>query len=345
MTSPAAALAARLAQDAEAVCRHFLSNGRRQGRYWLVGDVRNTPGRSLYVCLTGPASSRGAAGHWTDSATDQHGDLLDLIRLNRGCAGLAPTLDEARAFLRLPRPAPPLRQAAPGGSPNAAARLWAHARPIAGTLAEAYLRARGIAPAGDLPALRFHPSCWYRPEPLAPRQVWPALIAAVTDDAGTVTGIQRTWLARDGGGKAPVATPRRALGHLLGNGVRFGRARDVLAAGEGIETMLALRQALPALPAIAALSANHLAALSFPPGLRRLYIVRDNDAAGRAAARRLTERASAAGLASFVLIPATNDFNADLRRLGTGALRAKLEAQLVPDDAACLVPSPMSGSG
>jgi hypothetical protein len=345
MTSPAAALAARLAQDAEAVCRHFLSNGRRQGRYWLVGDVRNTPGRSLYVCLTGPASGRGAAGHWSDAATDQHGDLLDLIRLNRGCTGLSPTLDEARAFLRLPRPAPPPRQVAPGGSPDAATRLWAHARPIAGTLAETYLRARGIAPASNLPALRFHPACWYRPEPLAPRQTWPALIAAVTDEAGTVTGIQRTWLARDGSGKAPVATPRRALGHLLGNGVRFGRARDVLAAGEGIETMLALRQALPALPAIAALSANHLAALSFPPGLRRLYIVRDNDAAGRAAARRLTERASAAGLTPFVLIPATNDLNADLRRLGIGALRARLEAQLAPEDAARLVPPPASGSG
>ena len=345
MTSQAAALAARLAQDAEAVCRFYLSNGRRQGRYWLVGDVRNTPGRSLYVCLTGPSSGRGAAGHWSDTATGEHGDLLDLIHLNRGCTGLTPTLDEARAFLRLPCPAPPPRQATPGGSPDAATRLWAHARPITGTLAEAYLRARGIVPTGDLPALRFHPACWYRPEPLAPRQVWPALIATVTDDAGTVTGIQRTWLARDGSGKAPVATPRRALGHLLGNGVRFGTARDVLAAGEGIETMLALRQALPALPAIAALSANHLAALSFPPGLSRLYIVRDNDAAGRAAARRLTERAVAAGLTPHVFIPATNDFNADLRRLGLGALRARLEAQLAPWDATCLVPSPASGSG
>ena len=163
--------------------------------------------------------------------------------------------------------------------------------------------------------------------------------------AGTITGIQRTWLARDGSGKAPVATPRRALGQLLGNGVRFCPVRHVLAAGEGIETMLALLQALPALPVVAALSANHLAALSFPAGLRRLYIVRDNDAAGRAAARRLTERASAAGLTPHVLIPAINDLNTDLRRLGIGALRARLEAQLVPADAVCLVPSPATGGG
>ena len=59
-------LAHRLARDAEAVCRHYLSNGRRQGRYWLVGDVANTPGRSLFVRLTGPDSGKGTAGKWTE---------------------------------------------------------------------------------------------------------------------------------------------------------------------------------------------------------------------------------------------------------------------------------------
>ena len=54
MRSQAAELARRLARDAEAVCRHYLSNGRRRGRYWTVGDVRNTPGRSMFVRLSGP---------------------------------------------------------------------------------------------------------------------------------------------------------------------------------------------------------------------------------------------------------------------------------------------------
>ena len=66
MSSQAAELARRLARDAEAVCRHYLHNGRREGRYWLVGDVANTPGRSMFVRLKGPESGRGAAGHWTD---------------------------------------------------------------------------------------------------------------------------------------------------------------------------------------------------------------------------------------------------------------------------------------
>ena len=59
-------LAQRLGRQAEAVCRHYLSNGRREGRYWLVGDVRNTPGRSLFVRLSGPDSGKGASGKWTE---------------------------------------------------------------------------------------------------------------------------------------------------------------------------------------------------------------------------------------------------------------------------------------
>src|SRR5271167_648115 len=102
MSSEAADIAHRLARDAEAVCRYYLSNGRRAGRYWLVGDVANTPGRSLFVRLHGSEYGSGAAGKWTDSATGQHGDLLDLIALNRGLTRFADVLDEARAFLRLP---------------------------------------------------------------------------------------------------------------------------------------------------------------------------------------------------------------------------------------------------
>ena len=63
----ASEIARRLAQNAEAVCRHYLSNGRREGRIWRVGDVDNTPGRSMAVRLTGPDSGPGAAGHFTEN--------------------------------------------------------------------------------------------------------------------------------------------------------------------------------------------------------------------------------------------------------------------------------------
>jgi hypothetical protein len=89
MASQAADLARCLARDAEAVCRRYLSKGRRRGRYWVVGDVANAPGRSLFVRLTGPDSGKGAAGKWTDAATGEHGDLLDLIGLNLGVGSFA----------------------------------------------------------------------------------------------------------------------------------------------------------------------------------------------------------------------------------------------------------------
>jgi hypothetical protein len=328
-------LARRLAREAEAVCRHYLPHGRRCGRYWVTGDIDDTPGRSLYVRLSGPDSGPGAAGRWSDAATTEHGDLLDLIGRRRHLPRLSDAIGEARAFLALPRPERAdiaSRPRAPSGSAEAARRLFALGRSITGTQAEAYLRARAITARLDWPALRFHPSVWYRESEVHPREVWPALLAAVTDAAGNITGIQRSWLDRTGTAKAPIADPRRALGHLLGNGVRFGNAADVVAAGEGVETMLALASVLPSLPLIAALSANHLAALAFCPSWRRLYVARDHDAAGNHAAARLRERGQAAGIEVRDLVPVHEDFNADLCALGPAALLAHLAPQLVPAD-------------
>ena len=341
-------LARRLAENAEAVCRHYLSNGRRQGRYWTVGDVRNTPGRSMFVRLSGPESGPGAAGHWTDAASAEYGDLLDVIRESRGLADFRDAAHEARRFLALPRAEPhrspkPVRTAVPVGSQEAARRLIAMSRPITGTLAETYLRERGIGDLGEASALRFHPRCFYRTEPGSPdsaRGAWPALVAAVTDRDGRITGLQRTWLDPSGRSKAPVATPRRAIGQLLGHAVRFGVGGSaptkaaVMVAGEGIETVLSLRTALPCLPMAAALSAGHLASFLPPAGLRRLYILRDNDRAGHWAADKLAARAQEAGIEAIVLAPILGDFNDDLRQLGPGALAVALRVQLAPEDVA-----------
>lgn len=332
-------LARRLARNAEAVCRHYLPQGRRQGRYWLIGDVEGSPGRSLFVRLTGPESGKGAAGRWTDAASGEFGDLLDLIAGNQRLGSLADTLKEARHFLSLPTPEPQdHRQQSPAtpGSAEAARRLWRISRPIHGTLAETYLRSRAITDLRDCGCLRFHPHCWYQPDvddaPGTP-DAFPALIAAVRDGDGNLTGVHRTWLDPAGSGKAPVATPRRAMGELLGNGVRFGRADTLMVAGEGIETVLSLRQILPTMPMIAALSAAHLAAIQFPPPLRRLYIARDNDAAGRQTASTLVERAQQVGVEPVMLDASFGDFNDDLHRLGADTLKSEVRVQLAPEDA------------
>jgi hypothetical protein len=326
----------RLAEQAEAVCRHYLSNGRRVGHYWIVGDARNTPGRSMFVRLNGGNSGKGARGKWTDAATGEHGDLLDVIRETCGLV-VRDAIEEAQRFLGMPRLAvaslsKKATPSSPTGSPESARRLFAISESIPGTIAETYLRKRGITALHEAAALRFHPRCFYRPDVDSATEVWPALIAAVTDLSGNITGVHRTWLDPSSNDKAPIDTPRRAMGHLLGHGVRFGTPTDVMAAGEGIETMLSLRTALPNLPVVAALSANHLAALLFPATLRRLYVARDNDRAGDFALAALTERAQAAGFEALKLSPALDDFNEDLCCLGAEGLRAALRVQLATKD-------------
>ena len=150
---------------------------------------------------------------------------------------------------------------------------------------------------------------------------------------GSITAVQRTWLARDGSRKAPIEDPRRSLGHQLGSGVRLGLIDDVLTVGEGLETMLSLRSVLPRMPVIAGLSANHLAALELPFGLRRLYVARDNDARGPASAKPGCANASESqGIEVCPLQPAYADFNVDLRRFGPEVLRERIARQLVPED-------------
>jgi hypothetical protein len=327
-------LVQRLARDAEAVCRHYLSNGRRQGSYWLVGDVRNTPGRSMFVRLRG--TPKRPAGKWTDAATGEHGDLLDIIRESCGLLDFRDVADEARRFLGQPRSEPgsdyrPPLSTVPTGSTESARRLFAMSSPIFGTIVETYLRQRGITNL-SIDSLRFHPRCYYRPEADATTEIWPAMIAAVTDLQGHITGAHRTWLDPSRCDKAAVGTPRRAMGHLLGHAVRFGPSGDVMAAGEGIETMLSLRCAMPSMAMVAALSAAHLAAILFPATLRRLYIVRDDDRAGDSAVAGLSDRAQAAGIEATVLSPQDGDFNEDLRNSDISALRAALRFQLTPED-------------
>jgi hypothetical protein len=196
------------------------------------------------------------------------------------------------------------------------------------------LRNRGVTALHGTGALRFHPRCYYRPDAWSPTETWPAMIAAVTDLDGKITGAHRTWLDLSGDDKAPIDTPRRAMGHLLGNAVRFGVAGEVMAAGEGIETMLSLRCVVPTMPMAAALSAAHLAAILFPDTLRRLYIARDDDPAGDSAMATLIDRAQKTGIEALPLSPRLGDFNEDLRTLGIDALRAAIRVQVAPQDVA-----------
>ena len=329
----AADTAAALAAHAEAVCRTYLPNGRRQGRYWCAGDVHGAEGRSLFVRLEPP----GPVGKWSDPAEQLHGDLLDLIRLATGARSLREALAEAHRFLAQPAAAPSNRDRDTYDHVAAARNLWNRCRPIDRTHAEKYLIARGIRRC-RFPALRFHGALPYRSEAGGWRR-YPALVAAVAGDDGEVAGVHRSWLDPVHPVLAPVSRPRKALGRIHGLAVRFGEpARaSTLLVGEGIETVLSLVTVLPwrgadpshapVLPdavAAAALSAGSLGAFVPPGHVTRLVIAQDRDKAGGLAARRLQLRCTRLGIASPVLLPAGNDFNDDLRSFGPEPLATRL---------------------
>lgn len=332
-------IAQQLARQALAVCQHYLPAGRREGRYWQVGNIFGEPGRSLYVRLD--EGGRGKAGNWVDAATGEHGDMLDLIRSNMGYSTLGEAMIEARRFLRLPQP-PASQDSRSCGSKSdnqaslrIAKRLFAASIPLPGSLAARYLQSRCITRIQQLPSVRYHPRCPYRAsqgDQQTTCRHYPAIICSVTDKDGAIAGIHRTWLKPCGTGKADVAAPRKSLGAIAGHGIRIGQCQGVLAIGEGLETMLSVREALPSMPVVAATSASHLAAFLFPPGLQRLYIAREHDAAGDTAWTRLCARPDTQTIELVPLEPGRKDLNDDLMADGPERFADRLLDQLHPDD-------------
>src|SRR5260370_17677618 len=122
----------------------------------------------MFVRLKGPESGKGAAGKWTDAATGDHGDLLDLIRESCGLVDFHDVADEARRFLAMPRPEPEpdhgrLLSSAPSGPPESARLLFAMSPPILRTVVHSDLRNPGITPLHAHVILRLHPPSYYRP--------------------------------------------------------------------------------------------------------------------------------------------------------------------------------------
>jgi putative DNA primase/helicase len=203
-----------------------------------------------------------------------------------------------------------------GDDPAAAAqRLWASARPITGTAAETYLAARGLV-GFTSPALRFLAEHRHAPT----GTTWPALIAAVTDPlTGRLQGIHRTYLARDGRGKAPVELAKMSLGPTAGAVIRLSEPQPgrPLVIGEGIESTISGGLILGA-PAWAAVAAGNLARIILPPAVVEVVIAADNDPVGQREAERAARRWQAEGRRVRIATPNTagTDFNDLLQRTG-----------------------------
>lgn len=331
-----AEISADLGARAECFCRAYFSEGCRQGDYWQVGDTSGAAGRSLVIRLQ--AQDGRKAGGWIDYATGEFGDLIDLLHAKLGSQSLQETLREAQQFLgnaplsaqKVSKKVPRDVSVANAKRIGSARRLFASGWPVLGTAAAAYLHRRGIARFG--PALRFHPRVYLRGDDMASDQSChsPALLAKITDNQGNITGCARTYLDPATGRIADLRNPKRILGQLHGNAVRFwsGSNPSDLIVGEGLENALSVRTALPEFNLASCLTSTHLGLFIPPPGIKRIWIARDNDVAGERAAQTVASKLGSLGIECRCLVPKHGDFNEDLLAFGRNGLHNVLLAAM-----------------
>ncbi len=259
---------------------------------------------SCTIHLEGPY-----AGWGFDYATGERAGPIDLIAQATGLSDAA-LFDEAARIAGMDHPAP---RSAPRPKPDHSAeiaRLVAGAMPLAGTVGEDYLRARGL-PAPASPDLMFHPDL----ADFETKRGWPGLIALARFANGDrAPGIHRTFLLDDGSAKAPAG--KKMLGSVADAAVRLFAIRDDghLGVAEGIETALSA-QHLFGTPVWAALSADGLARFRWPDGTTRITIYADAGDAGRQAAATLSDRLNRADIPNEIVLPLHgDDFNDDLMR-------------------------------
>lgn len=279
----------------------------RDRRSLRCADLSGRPPRkegSCTVHLDGPY-----AGWGFDYATGESAGPIDLIAQATGLSDGA-LFDEAARIAGMDRPAP---RSAPRPKPDHStevARLVDGAQPLAGTVGEAYLRARGLTDPG-CPDLLFHPDL---PD-FDTRRGWPGLIALPRVATGELApGIHRTFLLDDGSAKAPAG--KKMLGSVADAAVRlFAMPADGhLGIAEGIETALAAH-ALFGTAVWAALSADGLARFRWPEGTTRVTIYADAGDVGRQAAAMLSDRLNRADIPNEIVVPLhCDDFNDDLLR-------------------------------
>lgn len=185
------------------------------------------------------------------------------------------------------RPVPPAPKAPTVDLTEIAARIWREAQPIGGSLAERYLRGRGIAIA--LPnTLRFHPHLFHRDS----ATYAPALVALVQDVHGEPRAVHRIWLNHPDATKASLVPVKMSIGSTSKHAVRLGGPEHRIALAEGIETCLSFRQLRDAesVGGWATLGWPGLAAVVLPDTVRDVIVAGDNGTIGRKTAIELRDR-------------------------------------------------------
>jgi putative DNA primase/helicase len=168
-----------------------------------------------------------------------------------------------------------------------------------------YLEKRGIRLAYIPPSLRYHPALtYYRDGESEVDGAFDAMLAVISAPDGSGATIHRTWL--QGGDKAPVSSPRKIAQGLpiKGGAIRLTPVAETLGIAEGVETALAA-SLLFGVPTWACVSAGGVESFIPPVECKSLIVFGDNDEnfTGQAAAYKLANRLSLAGLKVEVRLP------------------------------------------
>jgi predicted P-loop ATPase len=278
-------------------------------------DLSGRPPRNEGSCVINLRGPRAGWGY--DHSTGESAGPIDLIHYATGLTD-ATLFEEAARLARIETRgarSPPTQIARARDHTLEVARILDGCLPLAGSVAETYLRSRGLEDPAS-PDLLFHPDL----TDFDTRRGWYGMVAIVRDGAGAPTGgIHRTFLLDDGSAKAPPG--KKMLNAVAGGSVRLATLpeRGHLGIAEGIETALSAHQIFN-VPTWAALSADGLRRWQWPQGVQRVTIFADAGDSGRQAAVALAERLAVANIPSQIVAPLHgDDFNDDLCKGATVA--------------------------
>ncbi|MCA3371715.1 MAG: toprim domain-containing protein [Roseomonas sp.] len=302
--------------------RHRLADRAKEWMPALFPNARRMPdGRTMRCADLSGRAPRGEgscvlhlegrfAGWGFDHATGESAGPIDMVHHGTGLSDANLFTEAARlAHMEQLAPAPRARETRPDHS-HEVARLLEGCQPLAGSLAENYLRSRGLD-VPDTADLEFHPDL---PD-FETKRGWAGIVGLVRKgDGGPTGGIHRTFLLDDGSAKAPPG--KKMLGPVAGGAVRLapfpqdGR----IGVAEGIETALSA-QAIFSVPTMAALSADGLRRWQWPSATTHVTIFADAGLPGMQAAATLADQLNIADIPSRIIAPLHgDDFNDDLLR-------------------------------
>lgn len=188
---------------------------------------------------------------------------------------------------------------------------WRQGVSTTGTVVDTYLTSRGIG--GNVPGCIRHswvPRFWHADGTEGPRE--PAMIAACQDADGSVNGIQRLFLDKEGR-KARRGSPRLCLGQIRGSALRLGPIRPEIMLAQSVEDALSLTRMFPGATVWAALGDSNLGHVVLPAEVRSVALCGDADGPGRAAVEAAQGAYQALGIAVRTLFPRVGkDFNEEL---------------------------------